>query len=62
MKKLIITTFALLITAAMAFSQLRIHPMAGVNLSSFNEDYQDVEFNSQAGFEVGIGLRYNQNW
>ena len=58
MKKLITTAIALFTVLSLSWAQMRIHPVAGVNFSRYDEGYADKEIDGAAGLKVGLGLRF----
>lgn len=58
MKKLITTVLALLTIISLGWAQMRIHPMAGVNFSRYDEGYEDKDIDGTAGLQAGLGLRF----
>lgn len=58
MKKLITTAIALFTVLSLSWAQMRIHPVAGVNFSRYDEGYADKEIDGAAGLQVGLGLRF----
>ena len=58
MKKLITTTLILVAAISMSWAQMRLHPVAGVNFSRYDENFADKSIDGSAGLQAGIGLRF----
>ncbi len=52
----------LLIASAPAFAQLSIRPQIGYNSSSLTEDYNNVSFGNDDGFQFGVDLQMGERF
>ncbi|GAB4499160.1 MAG: hypothetical protein OHK0019_35800 [Saprospiraceae bacterium] len=57
MKKIFFLLVATVFSASIVYGQLTLRPYVGINSNSLTEDFEDSEWKSKIGYQVGVDLQ-----